>query len=41
MNGRETEMFFCSLYENDIRFSKSIWVYIKIQRALKKVKYLE
>ena len=30
----ETEMFFCSLYENDIRFFKSIWEYlINIQRT--------
>ena len=35
LNGRETEIFFGSLYENDIRFFKSI------QRALKKVKYLD
>ena len=25
LNGGETEMFFCSLYKNDIRFFKSIW----------------
>ena len=37
LNGRETEMFFSSIYENDIRFFKSIWEYIiKIQLSLKR-----